>query len=58
MLGRLRTYSHFLEESITNTGLDLLDFLKSCSFVKTPDEKIHVTGRRELLVIILSAREN
>lgn len=54
----LQTYSHFFKNSVTNTGLDLLDFFKGRSFIKTPDEKIYVAGWRELLMIILTAGKN
>jgi len=51
---KLQTHSHFLQNSVTDIGLDLLDLFEGCCLVETPDEKIYVAGRCKLLVIILS----
>lgn len=52
--GRFPTHSHFLQDSVTDIGFNLLDLFEGCRLVETPDEKIYVARRCKLLVIVLS----
>ena len=54
----MQAYSHFLEDSVANTRLDLSNFLYGCRFVKAPNKAIDVTERCKLLVVALPARED
>lgn len=50
----VHTHRDFLQDGVADARFDLLDLLKCRGFVKTPDEKIDVTGRSEMLMIKFS----